>query len=146
MIGLERPFSLVILGIGLWEAWKFTAPVPLAISGPFTAPRPARRRPRPRSSRRPAHDLPAADPGVRRRARCRQCGADMPPSAVSCPACHALVHAEQLKSLADAARAAAERGDVSGQLEAWRVALTLLPPQSSQFRTISDRVQALSRT
>ena len=37
LIGLERPFSLVILGIGLWEAWKFTAPVPLAISGPFTA-------------------------------------------------------------------------------------------------------------
>jgi hypothetical protein len=36
-IGLERPFSLVILGIGLWEAWKFTAPVPLAISGPFAA-------------------------------------------------------------------------------------------------------------
>ena len=79
-------------------------------------------------------------------ARCRQCGADMPPSAVSCPACHALVHAEQLKSLADAAGAAAARGDVSGQLEAWRVALTLLPPESSQFRTISDRVQALSRS
>ena len=37
-IGLEQPFSLVILGIGLWEAWKFTAPVPLAISGPFTGP------------------------------------------------------------------------------------------------------------
>ncbi|MEO5821951.1 MAG: hypothetical protein ABIT71_15725 [Vicinamibacteraceae bacterium] len=37
MIGLERPFSLVIVGIGLWEAWKFTAPVPLAISGPFAA-------------------------------------------------------------------------------------------------------------
>jgi hypothetical protein len=40
MIGLERPFSLVILGIGLWEAWKFTAPVPLAISGPFAAAAP----------------------------------------------------------------------------------------------------------
>jgi len=38
VIGIERPFSLVILGIGLWEAWKFTAPVPLAISGPFAAP------------------------------------------------------------------------------------------------------------
>ena len=70
----------------------------------------------------------------------------MPPSAVSCPACHALVHAGQLKSLADAAGAAAARGDVSGQLEAWRVALTLLPPESSQFRSISDRVQALSRS
>ena len=37
MIGIERPFSLVILGIGLWEAWTFTAPVPLAITGPFAA-------------------------------------------------------------------------------------------------------------
>ena len=70
----------------------------------------------------------------------------MPPSAVSCPACHTLVHAEQLKSLADTARAAEKRGDVSGQLEAWRVALTLLPPHSSQFQTISERVQALSRS
>jgi hypothetical protein len=40
VIGLESPFSLVILGIGLWEAWKFTAPVPLAISGPFAAAAP----------------------------------------------------------------------------------------------------------
>jgi hypothetical protein len=40
VIGLERPFSLLILGIGLWEAWKFTARVPLAISGPFTAATP----------------------------------------------------------------------------------------------------------
>jgi len=37
MIGIERPFSLVILVIGLWEAWKFTAPVALTISGPFPA-------------------------------------------------------------------------------------------------------------
>ena len=37
LIGLERPFTLVILGIGLWEAWKFTAPVPFVITGPFTA-------------------------------------------------------------------------------------------------------------
>ena len=37
VIGLERPFSLVIVGIGLWEAWTFTAPVPFVITGPFTA-------------------------------------------------------------------------------------------------------------
>lgn len=35
-IGAESPFSLVVIGIGLWEAWKFTAPVPLVVSGPFT--------------------------------------------------------------------------------------------------------------
>jgi hypothetical protein len=40
VLGIERPFSLVILGIGLWEAWKFTAPVALAITGPFAAAAP----------------------------------------------------------------------------------------------------------
>lgn len=40
-VGLERPFSLVIIGIGLYEAWTFTAPVRLAISGPFSAAAPA---------------------------------------------------------------------------------------------------------
>jgi hypothetical protein len=40
VIGLDRPFSLVIVGIGLWEAWKLTAPVDLAISGPFAAAAP----------------------------------------------------------------------------------------------------------
>jgi Zn-dependent protease len=82
----------------------------------------------------------AAAPG------CPQCGAPIPPAAVSCPACHALIHAGRLNALADAARAAAERGDVSGQLEAWRVALTLLPPESSQFRSISEKVRGLSRS
>ena len=31
------------------------------------------------------------------RARCPQCGAEMPPAAVSCPACHALIHAERYR-------------------------------------------------
>jgi hypothetical protein len=35
--GMQSPMLLVVIGIGLWEAWKFTAPVPLAISGPFPA-------------------------------------------------------------------------------------------------------------
>jgi hypothetical protein len=39
-IGVESPFSLVVIGIGLWEAWKFTAPVAIAISGPFAGPPP----------------------------------------------------------------------------------------------------------
>ena len=78
--------------------------------------------------------------------RCPQCGASIPPEAASCQACHALVHADRLKTLAAAARSAAARGDVSGELEAWRGALDLLPPESSQFRTIGERVQALSRS
>ena len=42
--------------------------------------------------------------------RCSKCEADVPPALVSCPACHALIHAERLKSLAEAARAAAFAG------------------------------------
>jgi hypothetical protein len=40
-IGLESPFTLVVIGIGLWEAWRFTAPGPLAVRGPFPAAPPA---------------------------------------------------------------------------------------------------------
>jgi Zn-dependent protease len=79
-------------------------------------------------------------------ARCPQCGTAIPPGALSCHACHALVHADRLKQLAETARAAAAAGDVSAQLEAWRIALTLLPPESAQHRTISDRVRGLSRS
>jgi hypothetical protein len=35
--GFDSPMGLIIIGIGLYEAWVFTAPVKLAISGPFKA-------------------------------------------------------------------------------------------------------------
>lgn len=41
-LGIGSPFLLVIFGFGLWEAWKFTAPVKLTITGPYqAAPQPA---------------------------------------------------------------------------------------------------------
>jgi Zn-dependent protease len=89
--------------------------------------------------------LPPPVPDAAQGSRCAQCGTAIPPNAVSCPACHALVHASRLKALAETARTAAAAGDVSGELEAWRTALMLLPPGSSQYRTIDDRLQALSR-
>lgn len=76
--------------------------------------------------------------------RCPQCGHQLSPTALSCPACHALVHAGRLKDLAGRAGEAAARGDVSGQLEAWRAALDLLPPESTQHASIRARVEALS--
>jgi Zn-dependent protease len=85
-------------------------------------------------------------PAVPATSRCPQCGTAIPPAALSCQSCHALLHTDRLKALADAARSAAGRGDVSGELEAWRSALDWLPPESSQFRTIGERVQTLSRS
>jgi Zn-dependent protease len=76
---------------------------------------------------------------------CRQCGGDVAPALLVCPACHALVHADQLKQLAADAARAAEASDTSTELLAWRTALSLLPPQSRQHAEISRRVDALSR-
>jgi Zn-dependent protease len=78
-------------------------------------------------------------------ARCTTCGADLPVGALSCPACHALVHAAALKGLAGRAAQAATRNDASAQLEAWRAAMPLLPAGSAQHAAIAERVQALSR-
>jgi Zn-dependent protease len=86
--------------------------------------------------------LPEGGPAV----RCPQCGTPIPPGALSCHACQALVHGDRLKALAASARAAAGRGDVSDELAGWRSALELLPPESAQFRSIAERVHALSRS
>ena len=36
--------------------------------------------------------------------RCARCGTELSPYALACPACKALVHADELKTLAGAAR------------------------------------------
>ncbi len=77
---------------------------------------------------------------------CSSCGGEVAPALLACPSCHSLVHAEQLKRLADEAAAASRRGDVSAELEAWRSALDLLPPETRQHAVIRDKVDALSRS
>ncbi|HEY7501179.1 MAG TPA: site-2 protease family protein [Vicinamibacterales bacterium] len=76
---------------------------------------------------------------------CPDCGTAIASSLTSCPACHRLVHATTLRELAERGAEAARAGDLAGELSAWRTSLELLPPESRQFRTISDRVAALSK-
>lgn len=75
---------------------------------------------------------------------CSQCGLTMPPSAVSCPGCHALVYSERLKELAAEAQQAEQRGDLSNALSNWRSALELLPQGSSQYAGVQQQVLRLS--
>ena len=73
---------------------------------------------------------------------CVACGTEVAPSLLSCPLCRALVHAEELKSLAREAEAAeAERP--AEALALWRQALGLLPPGSKQLQVIAGRIEAL---
>ena len=76
---------------------------------------------------------------------CVQCGAEIAPGLVVCPSCHALVHAEELKTIAAHAEAAATLGDLTKALEHWRHALELLPTGSSQHATITQKVNELVR-
>ena len=77
--------------------------------------------------------------------RCPQCGTEIAPALLACPACQRLVHADELQRLADEAERSAAGGDVSSALGAWRQALDLLPPNSRQFAAVSDKLAELSR-
>jgi Zn-dependent protease len=76
---------------------------------------------------------------------CAQCATELAPSRLSCPVCHSLVHAAELKRLASVAGAAAASGDLAAEAASWRQALPLLPSGSRQFEQISAKVADLSR-
>jgi Zn-dependent protease len=61
-----------------------------------------------------------------------------------CPKCHRLVHAEDLKRLASEAQVSEQANDLTTALSTWREALELLPRDSRQYQTISEKVGALS--
>jgi Zn-dependent protease len=75
---------------------------------------------------------------------CPQCGTQLAPSLLLCPACHRLIHTEELKRLAADAEQSERAGDLTNALSAWRDALEFLPPGSRQHESISARVSALS--
>jgi len=76
---------------------------------------------------------------------CAQCGVDLAPNLLVCPACHALVHAQELKTVATAAEASTAAGNFSEALAHWRRALELLPPNSNQHAAIRSKIEQLGR-
>lgn len=76
---------------------------------------------------------------------CPRCGTELPPLALACPACAALVHADELKRLARDAEAATGAGDLATARDHWSLALQLLPAHSQQHAAVSDRISALTR-
>jgi Zn-dependent protease len=83
--------------------------------------------------------------GLPRPTHCPDCGGEVAPGLLACPACRRLVYAEELKRLSADAERAARAGDLTSALSAWRGALDLLPPDSRQHEVVSSRVADLSR-
>ncbi len=76
--------------------------------------------------------------------RCAQCGTELAPSALACPSCQTLVHADRLRLLAARAEACTAEGRLADARGAWEEALTLLPATSQQHSVIVARLQALA--
>jgi Zn-dependent protease len=74
---------------------------------------------------------------------CLSCGAEMPPNLLLCPSCHALVHADELKTLAANAEGETAAGNLTKALEDWRRALELLPKGSAQYSAVTQKIAAL---
>jgi len=74
---------------------------------------------------------------------CPDCGTPLDQSALSCPSCHALIHAAELESLAAQAQQAMVRGDLAEARALWERSLALLPPDSVQYRSIRAHIENL---
>ena len=76
---------------------------------------------------------------------CSSCRTELPPFALACPACGALIYADRLKALAASADVAAESGDLSESRERLADMLRLLPAHSRQYATVSERIRDLTQ-
>ena len=74
---------------------------------------------------------------------CSRCGTELAPALLACPSCQTLVYADSLKQLAIEAQQTEARGDKTRALALWRQALDRLPPDTSQYSAIVERVTAL---
>lgn len=75
---------------------------------------------------------------------CKQCSSALPPEALACVHCHALVHADELEQLAARANAYEEQNVLKQARESWLKALDLLPPDSTQAAWIRRKVETLA--
>ena len=76
---------------------------------------------------------------------CPECGSELASKRLSCPNCHQLVYQGELEEIAAHADEARRAQDVREELALWRRALELLPRDSRQHRSISERAGLLSR-
>jgi Zn-dependent protease len=76
---------------------------------------------------------------------CPDCQTDIPDQPLSCPNCHALLHAAELESLAAKAQAAANSADFPAARTYWQRGLELLPEDTVQYRSVKAHIAKLDR-
>ncbi len=89
--------------------------------------------------------LPLDPAGASTRRACVQCGTELAPEALACPACQTLVHADRLRLLAARAEQLTAEGNLHAARATWDEALALLPPASRQHAAITAKLTALAQ-
>ncbi len=74
---------------------------------------------------------------------CSNCGKTIDGSALSCASCGKLVRAQEFEALAQHAKLAGQAKDWPAAKLAWEKALTLVPPGSSEYRTVKSRIESI---
>jgi Zn-dependent protease len=77
---------------------------------------------------------------------CRSCGRELPPAALACADCHALVHTIELEQLASDARTSESSGNLRAAREQWSSSLALVPQDSKQADWIRNKIRTLDAT
>lgn len=81
------------------------------------------------------------DPSTSR--QCARCQQELHLSDLVCPACHALVHAAELESLAQKAQLCEQKGDFAQAHVEWSRSLTLLPQEATQAEWVRNHLREL---
>jgi Zn-dependent protease len=76
---------------------------------------------------------------------CLECGSALDRTSLSCAKCGRLRYSAELEDLAKRASQAAPTGDLRAVRDLWKQALTLLPPDTVQYRAIQGRIDDLTR-
>ena len=76
---------------------------------------------------------------------CPGCSAGLPDSALSCPNCRKLVHADQLEGLAARAKEAWRLGHFTAERSLWAESMALLPDDTIQHQRIAARVAEIDQ-
>ena len=71
---------------------------------------------------------------------CPGCGNWLPPGTLACPDCHAILYADHLRTLASAASSEESAGHWPQARDTWQQALAWLPPETSQYTGIQQRI------
>src|SRR4051794_32442266 len=88
----------------------------------------------------------APDTPFERESVCPDCSHAMEPRSLACGNCGRLARAPELQALSRKAQAAAAAGSLTEARDLWVQVMSLLPPDTLQYKSVATRIAELDKT